>query len=136
MKIIYLISTLLLVGLATEAQVTPRSEFTIQLSKNLLEVKAGTSTEFTVTISRSKTYTRSKGKLGFSSALPEGVSITFEPAEGLFESSIATLTLDQKVKPGQYQIIVNAELNRTRKGSVLKLVVPERKGNEIVTVNE
>lgn len=136
MKIIYLISTLLLVGLAAEAQVTPRSEFTIQLSKNLLEVKAGTSTEFTVTISRSKTYTRSKGKLGFSSALPEGVSITFEPAEGLFESSIATVTLDQKVKPGQYQIIVNAELNRTRKGSVLKLVVPERKGNEIVTVNE
>jgi hypothetical protein len=136
MKIIYLISALLLVGLVTEAQVAPRSEFSIQLSKNLLEVKAGTSTEFTVTILRSKTYTRSKGKLGFSSALPPGVSITFEPAEGLFESSIATVSLEENVKPGQYQIIVNAELNRTRKGSVLKLVVPERKANEVVTVNE
>lgn len=137
MKFIYLLSAWLLVGLVTEstAQTAPRTEFAMQLSKNAFDVKPGTSTEFTVHIQRSKTFTRSKGKLGFSSSLPEGVTITFEPAEGLFETSIATITVSEHAKAGQYQVIVNAELNRVVKGSILKITVPEKKVNEVVTIN-
>jgi uncharacterized membrane protein len=137
MKFMYILSALLLVGLVTEstAQTAPRSEFAMQLSKNAFDVKPGTSAEFTVTILRSKTFTRSKGKLGFSSALPEGVTITFEPAEGLFETSTGTITVSENAKAGQYQVIVNAELNRVVKGAIVKISIPERKSNEIVTIN-
>ncbi len=137
MKFIYLLSAWLLVGLVTEstAQTAPRTEFAMQLSKNAFDVKPGTSTEFTVQIIRSKTFTRTKGKLGFSSSLPEGITITFEPTEGLFETSNATITVSEHAKAGQYQVIVNAELNRVVKGSILKITVPEKKVNEVVTIN-
>ncbi|HRJ29954.1 MAG TPA: hypothetical protein PLV21_18045 [Cyclobacteriaceae bacterium] len=138
MKTPYMIPLLFFVAVATEtiAQTAPRTEFTIQLSKNTLEVKAGTSTEINVNILRSKTYTKSKAKLGFSSQLPEGVSVSFEPAEGLFDTSIATIHVGENTKAGNYQFILNAELNNKVKGSIVKLSVTEGKGNAVVTLNE
>lgn len=138
MKIVYVISTLFLVMLVNQsiAQTMPRSEFTLQLSKNQVEIKPGTATEVSVSIVRSKSFTRSKGKLGLSSTLPQGVSITFEPAEGLFESSVATVNVAENVKAGTYQLIVNAELNHIVKGSILKLTVTDKKSNEVVMINE
>lgn len=138
MRILYMITLLFFVAVSTEtiAQTAPRTEFAIQLSKNALEVKAGTSTELNVTILRSKTYTKSKAKLGFSSQLPEGVSVSFEPAEGLFETSVATISVAENTKAGNYQFILNAELNNKVKGSIVKLEVTEGKGNTVVTMNE
>jgi hypothetical protein len=136
MKIMYLLSFLLLVGLVTEsiAQSTaPQKEFTLSLSENELTVKPGTSSEFLVTILRSKSYTKSSAKLGFSSVLPEGISITFQPSEGIFETSTASVVIADTVKPGKYQIIVNAKLNNTVKGSILKVVVADKKGSEVVS---
>lgn len=136
MKMIYVLSFLLLVGLVTEvnAQTTaPAKEFTLTLSENELTVKPGTSSEFLVTILRSKSYTRSSAKLGFSSALPEGVTITFQPDEGMFETSTASVVVAETAKPGKYQIIVNAKLNNTVKGSILKVVVADKKGSEVVS---
>lgn len=137
-KIMYMIAFLFFVAPSTEtfAQTAPRTEFAIQLSKNTLEVKAGTSTELNLNILRSKTYTKSKAKLGFSSKLPEGITASFEPAEGMFETSVVTISVAENTKAGQYQIIVNAELNNKVKGSILKLAVTEGKGNPVVTLNE
>lgn len=136
MKTMYLLSFLLLAGLATEINaqtMAPKKEFTLTLSENELSVKPGTSSEFMVTILRSKAYTRSSAKLGFSSALPEGVTITFQPADGMFDSSIASVVVTENAKPGKYQVIVNAKLNNTVKGSILKVVVADKKGSEIVS---
>jgi hypothetical protein len=137
-KLSYLITFLIFVAASTEtfAQTAPRTEFAIQLSKNTLEVKAGTSTELNLNILRSKTYTKSKAKLGFSSKLPEGVTASFEPAEGMFETSVVTINVAENTKAGQYQLILNAELNNKVKGSIIKLVVTEGKGNAVVTLNE
>jgi len=138
MKFMYLITFLFLVAASTEtfAQTAPRTEFAIQLSKNTLEVKAGTSTELNLNILRSKTYTKSKAKLGFSSKLPEGITASFEPAEGMFETSVVTISVAESTKAGQYQLILNAELNNKVKGSIIKLVVTESKGNAVITLNE
>ncbi|MBX2946961.1 MAG: hypothetical protein KF725_14090 [Cyclobacteriaceae bacterium] len=138
MKNLYMFILLFFVAVATEtfAQTAPRTEFAIQLSKNALEVKAGTTTELNVNIHRSKTYTKSKAKLGFSSQLPEGVSVTFEPAEGMFETSVATIKVAENAKVGNYQLILNAELNNKVKGSIVKLVITEAKGNAVVSLNE
>lgn len=138
MKTLYMIALLFFVAASTEtlAQTAPRTEFAIQLSKNALEVKAGTTTEINVNILRSKTYTKSKAKLGFSSKLPEGITASFEPAEGMFETSVATISVAENTKAGQYQLILNAELNNKVKGSIVKLVVTEGKGNAVVTLNE
>ena len=132
MKISYLISIVLVV-LATEAnaQTAPRSEFTIHLDTNLKEVKPGGASELTVTILRSKPYSRTIARLGLSSQLPEGISVNFDPAEGIIQSSTATITVAENVKPGNYQIILNAELNRKIKGTVLKLKVTD---SEVVTI--
>ena len=137
-KLLYLITFLIFVASSTEtfAQTAPRTEFAIQISKNALEVKAGTSTELNVNILRSKTYTKSKAKLGFSSRLPEGITASFEPAEGMFETSVVTISVAENTKAGQYQLILNAELNNKVKGSIIKLVVTEGKGNAVVTLNE
>ncbi|MBX2964362.1 MAG: hypothetical protein KF687_17775 [Cyclobacteriaceae bacterium] len=138
MKPIYTIVILFLVALSAEsfAQTAPRTEFTVQLSKNALDVKVGTTSELNVTILRSKTYTKSKAKLGYSTRLPEGISISFEPAEGMFETSVATISVAETAKAGQYLLILNAELNNKVKGSTLKLNVTEGKGNTVVSVNE
>lgn len=137
MKSIYLIVGMLLVGLVTEtnAQLAPRTEFAIQLSKNALEVKPGTSAEFDVTIVRSKGYSKSSAKLGLSTTLPEGIFIDFEPASGLFETSLAIVRVSDAVKPGLYQIVVRGEINRIVKGAILKVNVLEAPGKEIVTLN-
>jgi hypothetical protein len=136
MKMIYVLSFLLLVGLAPEVNAqtaAPAKEFALTLSENELTVKPGTTSEFLVTILRSKSFTRSSAKLGFSSILPEGISITFQPAEGMFETSTASVVIAENAKPGKYQIILNAKLNNTVKGSILKVVVAEKKGSEVVS---
>lgn len=138
MKIAYLFTALLLataVSTSTAQQVAPRTEFVVKPSKSTLELKPGTSIEFSVEILRSKAYTRMNAKLGLSSQLPEGMTVTFEPAEGKITSSTVTLTAAPTVKPGHYQLILNGTLNNKVKGAILKITVTESPSNEVVKVN-
>jgi uncharacterized membrane protein len=135
MKYMYLLTFLLLVGLMTEttAQSQLKPGFKLTVSASTLEVKAGTTAEFTVNLERSKSYAKGKAKLFFNSALPEGITITFSPAEGVFTSSTATVTVPETAKPGTYQLILNADINREVKGTIMTITVLEKKGSAVVS---
>jgi uncharacterized membrane protein len=108
-----------------QEKTAPRTEFLLELSSPTLEVKAGESKDVTITLNRSKAYSRSKAVLGLSSKLPEGITIAFEPAEGVIDSSKAKVTLSENVKPGNYLIILNGTIQHKSKGATLKVVVGE-----------
>ncbi len=135
MKITYLLTCLLLVGLisTSSAQNQLKPGYKMTLSVNSLEVKAGTSSEFTVNLERFKSYTKSKAKLYVNKGQQEGISVSFSPAEGVFNSSTATVTVSESVKPGSYQLILNAEINREVKGAIIKITVPEGKASNVVS---
>ncbi len=81
------------------------------------------SKDVTVTINRSKSYSKADVVLGLSTSLPKGITITYEPAEGLISSSIAKITADEDAQAGNYTIILSGEIRNKKKGGTLKLVV-------------
>jgi|SRR5690606_1895515 hypothetical protein len=138
MKIAYLFTALLLataISTSSAQQVAPRTEFIVKVSQNTVEIKPGTTTEISVDILRSKAYTKMNAKLGFSSQLPEGITATFEPAEGVITSSKLKFVASSTAKPGQYQLILNGTLNNKVKGTILKLTVTDSPSNEVVKAN-
>lgn len=106
-----------------QEKTAPRTEFTVELSTSSLEIKAGETKELTLTLNRSKQYSKSKATLGLSSGLPEGVTITFEPTEGVVDNSIVKVAVAQHTKAGNYMIILNSTMQHKSKGATLKLVV-------------
>jgi hypothetical protein len=101
----------------------PRTEFTIDLSESSLLLKPGESKQVTVSIARSKSFKKEKAILGLQSSLPKGVTVSFEPKEGNFESSIATISVATDATVGMHQLIMSAELSRKKKGTILKITV-------------
>ena len=110
-------------ALFAQEKTTPKSEFTVELSATTITAKAGETKTVDITLNRSKSYAKSKAKLGLSSGLPNGVTVEFEPAEGVIESSVAKITLGSEVKAGTYTIILNGVIQNKTKGKTLKLVV-------------
>jgi hypothetical protein len=55
--------------------------------------------------------------------LPKGITVTYEPAEGNFESSVATLSAAADVLPGTYNIVLSTMLSVKKKGEILKVTV-------------
>jgi hypothetical protein len=108
-----------------QEKTAPRTEFTVELSTSLLEIKAGETKELTLTLNRSKQYSKSKATLGLSSGLPEGVSVTFEPTEGVVDNSVVKVAVAQHTKAGNYMIILNSTMQHKSKGATLKLIVTE-----------
>ena len=108
----------------------PRTEFTIDLSEGSLSIKPGETKQVNVLLNRSKYYAKEKATLGFLSSLPQGITITYEPKEGNFDSSIATITAAAEASTGVHQIVLSALLSTKKKGTILKLTV----SNEQVAV--
>lgn len=111
------------IGVAAQDKVAPRTEYSISVSENKFQVKPGESKDLTVSILRSKSFSKAQAKLGLSSGLPEGITIGFSPAEGLFDSSVATIKIAPDVKEGEYQLILKTTLNNKIKGTIVKLSV-------------
>jgi hypothetical protein len=84
---------------------------------------------------RSKDFSRSKANLGLSSSLPAGITLSYEPAEGVLESSVATITASKEAKAGQYQIILKSTLRNLTKGAIVKVVVEEGVAKDAVSLN-
>ena len=101
----------------------PQNEFTISFSKNQLELSRGENSQLDVVILKSKSYVKSKIKMGISSSLPKGVAITFDPDKGNFDSTKANILIEEDATPGEYSIILNATLNYKTKGTILNLLV-------------
>lgn len=104
-------------------KVAPRTEYSVSLSDTKIQVKPGQSKEVTVSILRSKSFSRAEAKLGLSSTLPEGITIGFAPTEGMFDSTVATISVAPNTKEGEYQLIVRTTLNNKIKGTIVKLLV-------------
>jgi hypothetical protein len=116
---------------AQETAVLPTKEFAIALSQNMLEIEPGEKKDVTVTLLRSRSYVKLKAEINLSSSLPPGVSITFEPINGIIESTKALITVSDDAKPGSYTIIVNGSINHKNKGAILKLVISS--ANDLVS---
>ncbi len=101
----------------------PRTEFTVDLSESSLVIKPGESKQVTVSISRSKYYAKEKAILGLQSSLPEGVTVSYEPKEGNFESSVATISVASNATVGVHQLVLSAMLSTKKKGTILKVTI-------------
>lgn len=101
----------------------PRTEYSVSLSEKVVNLKPGETKPVTVSLLKSKSYSRSKAKLGLSSTLPEGITVGFEPAEGVFDESVASIAANSTAKDGEYQIIIKTTINNKIKGSIVKVVV-------------
>ncbi len=124
MKISFLFG-LLATGLTLSAQnlEIPQNEFTISCCKDQLELAPGENQQFDISILKSRGYQKSKVKMGISSSLPNGVVITFDPDKGNFDSTKASIRIEEDATPGEYSIILNATLNYTTKGTILNLLI-------------
>jgi hypothetical protein len=57
------------------------------------------------------------------STLPKGVSVSYEPKEGIFETSVVTISVSSDAPAGAYQIVLSAMLSTKKKGEIVKLTV-------------
>lgn len=131
---IVLVAATLTVGYAQE-KTAPRTEYSVSLSESVITLKPGETKQLTVSLAKSKSYSRSTAKLGLSSSLPAGVTIGYEPTEGVFESSIASFTAAADAKAGEYQVVVKTTINNKIKGSIVKVVVENSLSKDAVTAN-
>ena len=123
-KITFSLLLLLIVSAATGQNLKiPQNEFALSFSKEQLELSRGEKGELEILILKSKSYKKSKAKMGVSSSLPKGVTITFDPDKGTFDSAKANISIQADATPGQYMLILNATLNNKTKGSILKLLI-------------
>lgn len=125
-----------LIGINTYAQesAAPRTEFTAALSETTLTIKPGESKNSTLTLNRSKSFSKSDATLGLSSGLPEGVHVTFSPAEGAISSTEVRVAVDETAKAGNYTIIIRSTIQNKNKGTTLKVIVPDKDGS-VVSLN-
>lgn len=125
MKLSFLLFVLLL-PFCSDAQnlEIPQKEFTLSLSQAAVELSGGETENVEIRILKSKPYQKSKVKMGLSSSMPQGISITFNPDSGNFDLTEAVITVLPDAKPGQYSVIVNATLNYKTKASILKITIP------------
>lgn len=125
MKTLFTLSFLFVAAMLVAQTKTelPRTDFVVNLSESSLTLKPGESKQVTVSIVRSKYYAKEKAILGLMGQLPKGITVTYEPAEGNFESSVATLSASSDVLPGIYNIILSTMLSVKKKGEILKVTV-------------
>lgn len=122
-SLIFILSVVSLSAASAQDKTAPRTEYSVSLSEKVVNLTPGETKQITVSLLKSKSYARSKAKLGLSSTLPEGITIAFEPAEGLFDSSVASVSANPTAQQGEYQIIIKTTINNKIKGSIVKVVV-------------
>ncbi|HRI80687.1 MAG TPA: hypothetical protein PLR06_14245 [Cyclobacteriaceae bacterium] len=111
------------VALMAQTTELPAKEFNLRLSEESMSIRPGESKSVTVSVLRSKSFAKGSVKLGTSSVLPQGITLQFEPAEGLIDTSAATIRIDPAVALGSYNIIINGDVYHKVKGTTLKLMV-------------
>jgi uncharacterized membrane protein len=124
MKTLFTFSLLFMVSLViAQTKELPRTEFTIDLSETALAIKPGESKQVTISIARSKYYAKEKAILSLQSSLPQGFTLVYEPKEGNFETSVATISVASDATVGVYQLVLSAMLSTKKKGTILKVSV-------------
>lgn len=121
--LILILSIAVVSAAIAQDKTAPRTEYSVSLSEKIVNLKPGETKQVTVSVLKSKSYSRSKAKLGLSSTLPEGITIAFEPGEGVFDESVASIAANSTANDGEYQIIIKTTINNKIKGSIVKVVV-------------
>lgn len=104
-------------------QATPRTEYSVSVSEKAVTLAPGETKQITVSILRSKSFASSLAKLGLSSTLPAGITVSYEPSEGVKDSSIATISASKDAPAGEYQIILKSTVKNLTKGTIVKVTV-------------
>jgi hypothetical protein len=101
----------------------PQKEFTLSLSDETVTLSRGENKKIDIRILKSKAYQKGKIKMGLSSSLPDGITLSFNPENGNSDLSQAIISALPDAQPGMYSVIVNATINYKTKGSILKISV-------------
>lgn len=115
---------MLLTATSVHAQQTaPRTEYAVALSEDAITLKPGESKTITLTLLKSKQYSKGKVALAFSSSIPQGLTVSYDPAEGVIDSTTVTVVAANDAKEGSYQVILKSSIHNRIKGTVLKITV-------------
>ncbi len=120
MKATFIIAFALVTFLAG-AQTRP--EFSVSLSESSIVLKPGESKQIGISIVRSKGFTKGDVTLSLSNALPQGITVNYEPAAGHFDASTATITAAPTTATGTYQLVLNGTIHNKVKGTILKVAI-------------
>jgi len=117
-------SCLLLLTFASVAQdlTIPQTEFSVS-TEDSLSLEPGSQQKIGVWILRSKPFSGTTVRMTVSSTLPDGVLVNFQPRQGQFDYSEATISVNPATKPGIYPIIISGTIQYKTKGHVIKLTV-------------
>jgi hypothetical protein len=118
-----LIAALLLISTITFAQKKKLvKEYVVTVDQPSISLNNGGSSTLNFTFEKSKSFANSKVTMVTPGNLPEGLTVTFEPQEGKFETAKATLTANN-VKPGTYNIILSSVIQNNKKGNLVSVTV-------------
>lgn len=126
MKSITVFAFSFLLSTLVAGQELPKKEFQPALSTNSVSINPGETKELKVSILRSKAWTKSDATISIPATLPDGVTISFEPATGHFNESTMTVKVAADAKPGVHTILVRSELRHTKKGNLLRLEIGDQ----------
>ncbi len=107
----------------SRAQEVPAKEFTVSLSTEAISVRAGESQTVTVTLHKSKSFSKAKADFVVTSGLPQGITVSFDPAAGLDNTSQATIAVAKDATPGTYTLALGAAMVGKKKAALVKVEV-------------
>jgi hypothetical protein len=110
-----------------------KSEFALELSSDVIEIKPGETKTIDVKVVRTKGYEKYKAKMGFSSATPQGLTLNYETSQGVITATRLTITATESAKEDSYMLLPNCVLNNKTKSAVLKVVL---KSNDSISRGE
>lgn len=130
-KLALIFTVALLSSLATIAQDIPKKEFTISVSDTNITLQPGETKKYSVTLNRSKSYTKTEIDLLIDSSLPEGVTVSFENGLDPKINRVMVVSVADNTKPDSKALILKGKSLRASKGVMLNLSV----GSETYTAN-
>lgn len=121
--ILIILCALVQAPLKAQDQAAPEKEFVLRTKTNTIEVSRGSSGTVEVEIVRSKSYQKPEASIRMGSAVPAGVTISYEPATGVADRSTVSIAVSEQAVPGDYNLILNCTVKYKTKGVILKLKV-------------
>ncbi|MFY0625646.1 MAG: hypothetical protein JXR07_05095 [Reichenbachiella sp.] len=123
MKTIKLFSVLIATLFATTiyAQEIPKKEFTISIAEKNIQLLPGETKEISVTLNRSKSYSKTKITLAMGSTLPEGISVIFEDGTNPLNERVMIINSAFETSPFQKTMILKAKSSRSTKAIMMNV---------------
>jgi hypothetical protein len=102
----------------------PQNDFSI-FTADSITIEKGSVQKLDVWALKSKPFLKRKIRMGVASALPEGVSVSFQPEFGSFDYCETTISANPSAKAGVYYVIISGSVQSLTKGSIVKIKISE-----------